>query len=250
MSEISRMFSFAKPVNPLGGRCPYDCVYCWANSDRGLVKRFSMKKYQGEPYFDLRVRMPHVLKEEQKCVWLCTMLDMFAPNVPDKLIEMVLSVAQKNPEVPCMTLTKNPKRYFDFWDWWKKLPNMMLGATIETNWAGGFHVPSQYVNYFMISEAPHPVDRITHMHHLRGWLRKEILEVPLLVCVEPILDFDERFFAEDIGLIHPEAVAVGYDNYHWQLPEPALAKTEDLISELEKFTKVVRKSLRKAWWEK
>jgi len=51
--------------------------------------------------------------------------------------------------------------------------------------------------------------------------------------------------------INPEfGVSIGYDNYNWRLPEPPLAKTLQLIEELEKHgIKVERKTLRKAWWE-
>jgi hypothetical protein len=69
------------------------------------------------------------------------------------------------------------------------------------------------------------------------------------ISIEPILDFDLGLFIAELRACRPWAVAVGYDNYGHKLPEPTLTKTEALIRELETFTKVHRKTLRKAWFE-
>ena len=71
------------------------------------------------------------------------------------------------------------------------------------------------------------------------------------ISIEPILDFDLDHFVEWILDFNPSfGVSVGYDNYGCRLPEPPLAKTLQLIEQLEKHgIKVERKTLRKAWWE-
>ena len=77
------------------------------------------------------------------------------------------------------------------------------------------------------------------------------LKLPLFISIEPILEFDLKWFVSNIKAVKPWAVAVGYDNYHNNLPEPELHKTERLIEELEKLNiKVYRKTIKKAWWEK
>lgn len=74
-------------------------------------------------------------------------------------------------------------------------------------------------------------------------------KLPLFISIEPILEFDYGF-TKLLRSIHSWAVAVGYDNYKHSLPEPELSKTLKLIEELEKFTIVYRKTIKKAWWEK
>jgi len=66
------------------------------------------------------------------------------------------------------------------------------------------------------------------------------------VAIEPIIDFDLEIFVKMVRDIDPEVVWVGYDNWHCGLPEPSLKKTLALIEELEKFTCVVKKTIREA----
>ncbi|GAI06806.1 unnamed protein product [marine sediment metagenome] len=68
------------------------------------------------------------------------------------------------------------------------------------------------------------------------------------VTIEPILQFTS-ILAVWIEQINPEFVYVGYDNHNCRLPEPSLAETMKLIEQLEVFTEVRTKTIRKAWWE-
>jgi hypothetical protein len=63
------------------------------------------------------------------------------------------------------------------------------------------------------------------------------------------LDFDLHIFLSWIRNIAPKIVYIGYDNHNCKLIEPSITKVLDLISHLEEFTEVRRKTLRKAWWE-
>jgi len=70
----------------------------------------------------------------------------------------------------------------------------------------------------------------------------------IFISIEPILDFNYEPFVAELLKIRPWAVAVGMDNYGNRLPEPALAKTMQLIERLEKAgIKVYRKTLREKW---
>jgi hypothetical protein len=72
------------------------------------------------------------------------------------------------------------------------------------------------------------------------------------ITIEPIMDFDMGEMLSWIDKIQPEFVYIGYnsrDSAKKHLPEPSLAKTEALISVLEKITEVRLKLIRKAWWE-
>ncbi|MDH5419441.1 MAG: hypothetical protein OEX06_03820, partial [Candidatus Bathyarchaeota archaeon] len=47
---ITKMFDLGTlSWNPLAGRCPFECIYCWSMGEKGLVKRYKMKKYEGSP---------------------------------------------------------------------------------------------------------------------------------------------------------------------------------------------------------
>ena len=61
------------------------------------------------------------------------------------------------------------------------------------------------------------------------------------VTIEPIMDFDLPKFAQMIEMCNPVQVNIGADSGGHKLPEPPKEKVLGLISELEKFTKVVLK---------
>ena len=119
--------------------------------------------------------------------------------------------------------------------------NVVLDATLETDLIWFTDSPSVYKNYREISKAPEPCWRADAMIKLKHKHKA--------VTIEPILEFS-MWLADWIYAIKPEFVYVGYDNHNCRLPEPALARTKELIKELEKFTEVRLKTIRKAWWEK
>jgi len=213
LKRKSRMFDCIDAIwNPLGGSCPHECVYCWA---RALIKRFNMKKYQGE------IRL--IAKELERkfkpdtCVFVQDMSDLFASEVPDEYILRILFWIKQFPKTTFLLLTKNPLRYLEF-----NIPrNCICGATIE----GDRHFPK-------ISKAPPPRDRI------RGMI---LLKHPRkMVSVEPIMEFNS-VFVDLLRAINPEFIYVGKDNYNNHLPTPFQGSIEWLIRELEKTIEVRRK---------
>jgi len=243
---VSRMFPFITETwNPLGGECPHRCVYCWS---RRLEKRYGIKKYQGS--FRLIEKELNRKFKPGSFVFVCDMLDLYANDVPTRFILKILDIQRENPEVKFLNMTKNTWRYL----WLAKEnefpPNAVLGATVEST-GYRYKIGKEWIEYSEISKAEPPQDRLRDLEELR-----RIVDNPIFISIEPILDFHageiEWFpsFADWIRNIKPWAVAVGYDNYGNRLPEPPLEKTLRLIRELEKFTIVYRKTLRKAWWEK
>jgi len=221
------MFDFvSESWNPLIGCC-HNCAYCWC---RPLARRL-----YPENGFRLRL-MPERLQFRQKgkCIVVVSMGDLFCSDVPDDWIEKVLRVTQAAPKSNTfLFLTKNPWRYFEFLD---EFPdNALFGATIETDRAELIR---------RLSKAPAPQDRFYAMNSLRAYNKKTF------VAIEPILDFNPtrlRSWLEDIS---PEFVAIGYDNHRHKLPEPAIKKTQEFIESLEDAgLKVLKKTLRPAWWE-
>lgn len=214
---MSKMFPFitVPDFNPLGGECKHNCSYSWCKQ---LINRYPVlkKKYQGTPFIDEK-QLKRVFKSTD-FVFVCDMCDLFGDWVPSELILRILDYIENSP-AQFLLLTKNPKRYHEF-----PLPkNCVAGATIESDWN------------LDVTKAPDPMKRIEAMRELHH--RK-------MVSVEPIMVHSDAF-PFMVASIHPEFVAVGYDNYNNHLQEPSLSETESLISVLESFgIKVYRKTIR------
>ena len=237
---MSRMFPFITETwNPLGGRCPHRCIYCWS---RRLEKRYGIKKYQGS--FRLIEKELNRKFKPGAFVFVQDMSDLFAVEVPSELIRVILRKIGEFPKTNFLLQTKNPSCYIPFLFSFEIPENAVLGTTIETD-SCHFYTPSPFKCYWQISDAEDPELRLIAMQRIA----EKHTGHRIFISIEPILDFTKDF-AEQIRMIKPWAVAVGYDNYGNRLPEPSLKKTLHLIQELEKFTIVYRKTLRKAWWEK
>lgn len=232
----SLMFDFITVCrNPLGGYC-YGCNYCYIHGAKGMKIRFEhiRNKYSGEPRL-----YEHILDERFKdddFVFFCDCIDYLRSDIPDEYIRRIYEWIERNYPTNFLSLTKNPERYLEFKD---ELPiNMYVGSTIESN-----------VNYPDISNAPLQMNRISSMMDITNSIN--IFHYRRMISIEPILEFDLTSFVFYIRCINPEFVVIGYDNHKNKLPEPSKADTLMLIAELEKYgIKVIRKSIRKAWWEK
>ena len=229
---MNRMFPFITGTeNPLGGKCPGGCVYCWAQGEKGLAQRHKMAKYEGPPRL-----YPKVLKKRYGAgdfIFDCDMRDKYSPDVPDEMIFEVYRWQMMSPLARFLDLTKWPTRYPSLLS---RVPkNVVIGATVETNRS----MPLE------VSRAPSPMARLEAMKYVA-----QNTDHRTFVSVEPIMDFDVAEFASLIRAVMPWKVAVGYDNYGNGLDEPLLLKTDTFIELLEEFTEVERKTIRKAWWEK
>jgi len=230
----SRMFPFITCTwNPLGGRCPHNCVYCWSMGPKGFVAKYGMWKYRGPAR--LVSTAPFRKFKAGEFVFVCDMCDLFASTVPDDAITTVLDAIRQSPKAKFLLLTKNPQRYLDLDVEWPS--NIIFGATIESN-----------IDYPSLSKAPLQSSRLSAMLELAG-VRE--LRGRMMISIEPILSFGFHGFVEDLGAISPGIIAIGYDNYNHHLPEPTLAETMQLIEELERRPgwRIYRKTLRKAWNE-
>jgi len=225
------MFSFITGTsNPLGGKCPGGCVYCWAQGEKGLAKRYNMEKYEGGPRLYEKVLRKRYGPDE--FVFVVDMRDLFSPDVSREMILRVLEWLRESPDAWFLLLTKWPERYLEFVG---EIPlNVVLGATIESNQ----HHPE-------VSSAPSCPSRLEAMTRVR----KAFPEHRLFVSVEPILTFELEGFVEALKKLRPWKVALGHDNYGYELSEPCEADTRDLRLSLQQFTDVDVKNIRKAWNE-
>lgn len=217
--------------NPIGGGakngywCIFNCSYCWANN---LKDYRNWSKYHGE--FRIFYKEFRRFKKDD-FPFICDMIDIGDTRIPfDVLYDLFTWIDNLTCE-NVLLLTKNPYVYIDYKDIIPK--KAVLGATIETDL--NMHT-SKY------SKAPNPKYRLICMEKIRDLLPDN----KRFICIEPIMEFT-RTFKSDIEKIEPWSVAVGYDNYHNELPEPTKDKTLSLINQLEKFTIVFRKTIRKKW---
>jgi len=220
------MFSFVTDrVNPLGGRCPYQCSYCWA---RDYQERFGylQKRYTGPPRLFRELLKRY---EEGDFVWAVTMRDPLSPDVTDDMINELFTWMRMSPRATFLLLTKNPARYVELFN---LLPeNLVCGATVESN-----------RDYPELSKAPSQWHRLFAMWELRQLARNQ-----RFLCVEPVLDFKTRDFYRKIVDVAPWAVAIGYDNYNNRLPEPGLRRVYNLLERIAPITTVYVKTLREKW---
>jgi len=237
----NRMFPFiTRCINPLGGKCPHECVYCWA---RGFAKRYNLKKYQSDVYQLYEKELKQVPKGS--FIFVQDMNDIFGKINLDAIYR-IFEWIRDNPDSQFLLLTKNPQWYVEFIRMEDVIPsNAVLGCTVESD-----------IDYPEYSKAPKQSERLFWMKELRREIGAGLIYPPHTTCpkifisIEPILDFNLERFVRELAMIEPWAVALGYDNYGHRLKEPTLDLTRKLIRELRCFTRVYVKTLRKAWFEK
>lgn len=190
--------------NPIGGRCPFECSYCY-------MRRFKLGEL---------ILRKHFLKDklaDRGTVFVGSSCDMWAEEVPDEWIVEVLEYCFEFPETIFLFQSKNPIRFVDF----RFPPNTILGTTIETNRDYG------------VSKAPLTIDRYRAIESITHFL-----DISSMVSIEPVMDFDLDTFVRWIKDIAPDFVSIGADSKGHNLPEPSAEKVVALIGELEQFTQV------------
>lgn len=190
--------------NPIKGKCPHDCSYCYMKVYKNL----------GELRLDEKA-----LKDDlgsDNFIFVGSSNDLFQEDIPDEWISRTLGHCRLFPNNKYLFQTKNPSRMLEFRDDFPPTENCIWGTTIETN----RHICN-------ISKAPPPLDR-TNLKFF-----------PNRMCtIEPIMDFDLGELVLIIKDINPKWVNIGADSKNHNLPEPSKEKVESLITELKKFTEV------------
>ncbi len=207
--------------NPVVG-CLHWCSYCWARR-LAETKLKNVERYR-DGFKPKLVEKELNRRFHKKYVFAVDMGDLFGDWVPSEWILKVIEAIKNSPSSYFLFLTKNPKRYMEFLDFYPE--NVVLGSTIETN------------RDYSVSKAPPTFERYKYM-----------VDLPVekkLVSIEPIMDFDSETFVQWIRDINPVMVHIGYDNYHNNLAEPSLAKVKELIQQLSAFTNVKLLTLRES----
>jgi len=183
-----------------------------------IVHNCYMKRFpQGELRFDEKELKTDLGKGN--FIFVGSSCDMFADNVEGMAIWKTLLYCSEFDNT-YLFQTKNPKRYSVTRKMFPKGKKVILGTTLETN-REGFSYNAQTIK-----------DRVKWMSI------GNIVTFRKMVTIEPIMDFDLIEFVRLIKEIKPEFVNIGADSGGNNLPEPPKEKVEQLIEELEKFTKV------------
>jgi hypothetical protein len=202
--------------NPLAGQCPHKCVYCSTNA----LKRYPMieSKYSGELRLDLKALGKNLGKNNT--IFVCAQNDLFAKEVKPVIIEEILTVCGHFDNT-YLFQTKNPNGFINWEKWYPK--KTILCTTIETNRV-----------YDQMGKTEDP--------YFRAIAMEQITEFRKFVTIEPIMDFDLDELICLIKMCNPEKVNIGADSKRNNLPEPSKEKLLALITELQKFTIIDRKT--------
>ena len=192
--------------NPVAGRCPHQCAYCYASPNWGR-----------EPY--LKNGLEKINLGEDRTIFVCAGIDLFAEGIPYGFAVAVINKCVEYDKNIYLFQSKNPREMSKFC----YPTDVIFGTTIESNvWR-----PE-------LSKAPPPAERAGDLMMCGGGDR--------MVSIEPIMDFDVDPMLELMRLIMPTFVSIGADSKRHNLPEPPARKVFDLVLELRKFTEVKLKS--------
>lgn len=199
------MYSFVTHTwNPIKGKCPHGCEYCY-------MRRFPLK--------DLRLDEKELRTDlgSGKFIFVGSSTDMWAEAVSLEWINRVLYQCQEYPGNTYLFQSKNPKRFPVYPD-----VDVVYGTTIETNrWYRCMGSYSQL-----------PGSRAERMREFAHRGRRT------MVTIEPVLDFDLPELIKLIRFASPEWVNIGADSKGHGLPEPSPEKVRALIEQLRTFTTV------------
>lgn len=189
--------------NPIKGKCPHDCSYCY-------MKIFP----QRELHLDEKGLAENL--GVNNFIFVGSSTDMWADIIHEVWISKVLAHCAEYPDNRYLFQSKNPARFlkfnFDF-------PALIFGTTIETD--------RHYVDIMGKAYSTY-----TRYQIMTG------INLPKMVSIEPIMDFDLDTLVRWIARIKPEFVSIGADSKGHRLPEPPATKIQCLIGELQDITQV------------
>lgn len=201
--QKGNMYGFVTHTwNPIKGKCSHDCKYCYMK----VWKQKPLRLVEKELNDDLG---------SGNFIFVGSSTDMFAQDIPDEWIYTILRKCCGHQQNKYLFQSKNPKKIKRFLDFMPK--DSILATTIETNRLG--------FNY----NAPVVTER-------QYYIQQD--KFPVMITIEPIMDFDLDIMVNWIEDIEPFLVAIGADSKNHNLPEPSKEKIFALIEELQKFTEV------------
>jgi DNA repair photolyase len=199
--------------NPVKGECPYGCSYCY------------MKRWGKQSPLHLDKKELKTDLGENNFIFVGSSCDMWARDVP---LEWKLKTMEHIREFETnryLFQTKNTGQILNYPILFLNRQDILC-TTIETD---------EYIPAIMGRSEP-PFLRGLHLAYLQ-----HRLGFKTMVTIEPVIRFNTDEMISLIKVIRPEQVNIGADTGRNNLPEPPKEQILELISELEKFTKVVQK---------
>jgi DNA repair photolyase len=188
--------------NPIKGKCSHDCSYCY-------MKRFPQNPIRLDEK-DLRADLG-----TDNFIFVGSSTDMWASDVPGKWIENITDrIFDDTGRNRFLFQSKNPGRFLNY----HSGGEVIYGTTIETNREYGCTGGASTIRRaFRILEV------------------KEQFALPIMITIEPILDFDLSALIDIIDLCRPEWVNIGADSKGHGLLEPPGRKVKALIAGIERL---------------
>ncbi|MEM1589925.1 MAG: DUF5131 family protein, partial [Candidatus Bathyarchaeia archaeon] len=203
--SVGDMYNFVDYTwNPLGGKCPHQCTYCYTKKPPVCWS----KKYVGEQRlwekelktklkpkrFYRTITLPFVPKDKF-VVFVSSNNDPLTDWTPRNIFQKILDKCWENPEIYYLFQTKNPAGFLEFDSY---PPNTILATTIETD------IDQLCLR---ISKAPPPSKRSEDMKKV------EKLKTWRLVSIEPKTKcHPDTLTLKLIKPIQPHAVSIGADS--------------------------------------
>lgn len=222
--STGNMYKFVTHTwNPIMGRCPHDCKYCYV-----------LYKYSNEVADGIRLNEENFKDDfgSNKFIFVGSGIDLFANDIPDSWIKRVLDYCYRdNTDLfgtrnRFLFQSKNPSRMLDYITH-PIFQNSVVCTTIETN---------RY-NPSIMNHAPHVEERALAMNEIanRG--------IETYLTIEPIMDFDLDELVYLIKLCQPEQINIGANtNLNIRLSEPSKEKIRQLIGTINSDYKLELKS--------
>ncbi len=201
------MYGFiTNTFNTVKGACPHDCTFCY-------MKRWGHLKPVRFDEKELKTDLG-----SGNSIFVGSSCDMFAKEIPeDWIIKTIDHCFKYENENNFLFQTKNPKNIRRIFP-----AKTTICVSLESN--------RHYKD--ILRNSPSPMERVEQM---------QLIRQPLFITVEPVLKFDTKELVEMIKSCNPVQVNIGSDSQHHNLPEPTKEELTELISELEKFTRVIQK---------
>lgn len=193
--------------NMIKGKCPHECSYCYMRGFKLNPVRFDERELKTD-------------LGSGNTIFVGSSCDPFAWGIPHAWIYDMLDYLRKYDENKYLIQSKNPDRILAFLDY---LPgDVIIGTTIESNCDCSDITP----------KAPSTVVRYKAMMEI---------ELPKMISIEPVMDFDIIEFTQWIADIKPEFVSIGADSKGHNLPEPGKEKLLEFIDNLNGITEIKAK---------
>lgn len=209
------MYGFiSHTYNTVKGACPHDCTFCY-------MKRWGHLKPVRFDEKELKTDLG-----SGNSIFVGSSCDMFAKEIPEDWILRTIDHCYKYEyQNNFLFQTKNPKNIRRIFP-----AKTTICVSLESN--------RHYKE--ILRNSPSPMERVEQM---------QLIRQPLFITVEPVLKFDTKELVEMIKSCNPVQVNIGSDSQHHNLPEPTKEELIELVSELEKFTRVIQKSNLKRIWK-